>query len=681
MALKLNFSGDFFAAIQSLDETGTGGAHARQLTFVLLGAALPADLEQAASRPLFKTWPQLNLSDFDQQEVRPLQQGLQPVFSDQAQAIFARILYWTQGHPYLTQKLAQSGAETGSRGAPIEENRIEKFVDGLVKKEFSASTVRREPHFQSIREHLQRSPQQRRLLTLYRQVYAGKKVREDQQSSDQARLKLIGLVRAEEGQLRLRNQIYRQAFPPNSIQEKKSISWTPYLVKAGLALAALAILFLLGLTGYNLYQQRLGTLAIQAQDLAATFEETTDPDTRLVNLAALFRLGNQQDEAQRLFYALKPADQLALFEATNPEQRGADMITTIKGIYTSSNLENNEQNNALLGAMAQPLKQLEHTEHPGVIDLELEITNWLRGRTLYQEGQHRQAIGAYNVALSLNSDNPNLYFDRGLAMAALGDGPQALADLTTALNLDNRRQAQIQQLLTNDPQLYDALWAGAGEYQALAMLVPTPTVTPKPTQTPLPTPTPSPTQTPQRILPTPTPSPSPTPTSPTVPVLLFPPATPTPLPAATASIATGVFTLIAPSAAGDPTFGLTNFEWEWSGPVPSGYGFEVRVWREGSVPLGVHNAVLDNQNGNVQHLGGNKYRLNTNITDAAGIRGQSGDYLWTVALVQVSPDYADLGQQAAPGHLRFAAPRSGGGGGGEDDDKGGGGGGGAVGID
>jgi hypothetical protein len=71
--------------------------------------------------------------------------------------------------------------------------------------------------------------------------------------------------------------------------------------------------------------------------------------------------------------------------------------------------------------------------------------------------------------------------------------------------------------------------------------------------------------------------------------------------------------------------------------------------------------------------------LSTNITDAAGVKGQSGEYLWTVALVQIAPNYADLGRQAEPIHLRFAAPGSGGGGGNDDGGKGGGSGG--VGID
>lgn len=85
--------------------------------------------------------------------------------------------------------------------------------------------------------------------------------------------------------------------------------------------------------------------------------------------------------------------------------------------------------------------------------------------------------------------------------------------------------------------------------------------------------------------------------------------------------------------------------------------------------------MLDNQNGAIKNLGNNRYELNVNIKDAAGVLNNSGEYLWTVALVRITPKYRDLGQQAPPGRFLFAAPGSSGGGGKGDGDGGG------VGID
>jgi len=116
----------------------------------------------------------------------------------------------------------------------------------------------------------------------------------------------------------------------------------------------------------------------------------------------------------------------------------------------------------------------------------------------------------------------------------------------------------------------------------------------------------------------------------------------------------GQFTLLKPTL-DEPTYGLTDFEWRWDDPIGTDQGFEVRVWREGEPPAGVHNAVEDNLNGKVAAVGGNTYRLTVDIRDAAGVQGRGGEYLWTVVLVQISPEYRDLGKQATPGRLRFEA--------------------------
>jgi hypothetical protein len=213
-------------------------------------------------------------------------------------------------------------------------------------------------------------------------------------------------------------------------------------------------------------------------------------------------------------------------------------------------------------------------------------------------------------------------------------------------------------------------------------LTPSPTFSSPPTATRAP---PSPTFTTLPVPPTQTSSPTSTSNSvPTVtPALststpgLTPTASATSTP--TTSLPAGTFVLLKPLDPTQSSFGPVDFEWQWTGPVPLGYGFEVRVWREGEPVVGAHDAVLDNQNGNVKSVGENKYALNTNIKDAAGVENRAGEYLWTVALVQISPAYADLGQQASPARLRFEVAGGGGGGGGGS--GGGGGGGGGVGVD
>jgi hypothetical protein len=112
------------------------------------------------------------------------------------------------------------------------------------------------------------------------------------------------------------------------------------------------------------------------------------------------------------------------------------------------------------------------------------------------------------------------------------------------------------------------------------------------------------------------------------------------------------------------------FEWQWSGTLKEGQGFEIRLWRDGEPPQGVHNAVEDNTNGKVVPLDNNTYRLEVNkLGVSAPVKNRCGEYNWTVLLVQVTPQYQPLGVQAAPGRFIFKSPEcqdtgDGGGGGG-----------------
>lgn len=83
--------------------------------------------------------------------------------------------------------------------------------------------------------------------------------------------------------------------------------------------------------------------------------------------------------------------------------------------------------------------------------------------------------------------------------------------------------------------------------------------------------------------------------------------------------------------------------------------------------MGVHDAVLDNKEGNIEKLADGTYVLTADITDTPAVRKQSAEYNWTVYIVQIDPEYKTLDLQAEPGRLRFELPGAGGGGGGDSD--------------
>src|SRR5262249_19275886 len=123
---SLSFSTDeFFAAIRACYNRRTQDAEFERLTFCLLGVASPSDLIRDTRMTPFNIGRRIELADFTEAEAAILTIGLEvgelksPGRRPQeAQALLKRALYWTGGHPYLTQRLCQAVAQDPSvRGA------------------------------------------------------------------------------------------------------------------------------------------------------------------------------------------------------------------------------------------------------------------------------------------------------------------------------------------------------------------------------------------------------------------------------------------------------------------------------------------------------------------------------------------------------------------------------------
>jgi tetratricopeptide (TPR) repeat protein len=501
--LSLPFSDDFFAAIRAIYNARASDPEFSRLTFVLFGVATPSDLIKDRSRAPFNIGQGIDLDDFSRENTRALEKGLRDIYPEQHEAIFSRIYHWTNGHPYLTQKLCLAVAEIGN-GAPTD---VE--VDALVSRLFLSDETRKESNLQFIQDSIQTSPQQRQLVKLYRQVYTGKAVLENERSVVQNQLKLFGLVRVENGILKVRNEIYRHVFNQNWIEANSPVDWTRRFA----IISTVLVILLIGLVGLSIYWQ---SQEDRAQTFIDEFRNTTDPNARITSLAGLFDLPGFEEQAQQLFYKeMTPEDRLALFDSADPQAVGPQLITVVQALYTS--LENNERDNAMLHAMLQPLQKVDDARS---VNLQVGIEQWLEGRVFYDQAQYRQAVSAYNVVIRLNDRNPGVYFDRGLAYIGLADFDRALADFETVLGLDESRRARVEQVVINNPVLYDTVIAQGTANPAVVAVVPSPTNTPTPTSTPTLTPTPTSTA-------TPTPTTMPTPTSPPTPTVTISESAPT----------------------------------------------------------------------------------------------------------------------------------------------------------
>jgi len=177
--LRLPFSDDFFTAIRATYNARAKDRDFTRLSFILIGVASPSDLIKDHSRTPFNIGQGIKLIDFTQDSASILQDRLETLYPGQGTAIFSRVFHWTYGHPYLTQKLCQTIAQAEEDDWPDEK------IDELIEKLFLSEEARKETNLQFVQDSLQGHPLKRHLLHLYRRVYEGEEIAEDERSPEQ----------------------------------------------------------------------------------------------------------------------------------------------------------------------------------------------------------------------------------------------------------------------------------------------------------------------------------------------------------------------------------------------------------------------------------------------------------------------------------------------------------------
>jgi hypothetical protein len=211
---SLPFSTDeFFAAVRECYNRRSRDPIFDRLAVCLLGVAAPADLIRDERSTPFNIGRRIELTDFTDAEAAPLALGLGRT-GPLGEALLKRALYWTGGHPYLTQRLCQAVAEE-SRAVDA------AGVDRLCEAVFLCPRAQeRDDNLLFVREQLLRGQTDpARLLLLYAQVRAGKPVRDDERSPFVRALRLSGIVRPMDGILAVRNRIYARVFDPQWVAE------------------------------------------------------------------------------------------------------------------------------------------------------------------------------------------------------------------------------------------------------------------------------------------------------------------------------------------------------------------------------------------------------------------------------------------------------------------------------
>src|SRR5579871_3103488 len=264
---SLPFSADeFFAAIRECYNRRTEDPDYARLTFCLIGVATPSDLIRDTRTTPFNIGRRIELTDFTLEEAAPLEPPNLPSGG------LGRILYWTGGHPYLTQRLCQAvGANHAKLGY--------EAVDHQCEELFLASGAReRDANLLFVRDRILRSEVDRvGLLETYGQIWAGKRVRDDEANPLLSVLRLSGIVRAEGSYLRVRNRIYARVFDrawirtnmPDAELRRQKMAYRRGFIRAAV-ISAVIIMVTSG----------LAVIAVRNANLAATSARIAREETK-----------------------------------------------------------------------------------------------------------------------------------------------------------------------------------------------------------------------------------------------------------------------------------------------------------------------------------------------------------------------------------------------------------------
>jgi DNA-binding response OmpR family regulator len=221
---SLPFSTDeFFAAIRECYNRRVEDAELSRLTFCLLGVATPSDLIRDSRTTLFNIGRRIELLDFTTEEAQSLNRGLGAA-DEAARGILGRILYWTGGHPYLTQRLCRAIAEihavhgrTAARGRRSEVRSVDRICEDLF---FSRRAREEDDNLVFVQKLLLRNGADvPAVLALYEKIHRGDAPIPDDESDPTVNaLRLSGIVRNVKGRLAVRNRIYHRVFGPDWIQ-------------------------------------------------------------------------------------------------------------------------------------------------------------------------------------------------------------------------------------------------------------------------------------------------------------------------------------------------------------------------------------------------------------------------------------------------------------------------------
>jgi WD40 repeat protein len=238
-AERLPFASDLLASIRAANNARATDHELLRLSFALVCECDPRGLVNDDRLSPFVVSREIRLGDFDRDNLDIFATELHLPGDDAALAL-DRIYYWTNGQPYLSQKLARSVSRERVSGD------IAGHVDRIAKQQLAGrAALHSEPHMSHLhRQILSDRKYLEGLLNLYGKIRKGIDVEVDSESILHRRLLATGLVVASEsGKFAFRNRVYKRVFTSRWANENLPIQWRVPAIAVAVMLVLTAIPF------------------------------------------------------------------------------------------------------------------------------------------------------------------------------------------------------------------------------------------------------------------------------------------------------------------------------------------------------------------------------------------------------------------------------------------------------
>ena len=412
-AAELPFAEHLLASIRAAHNSRVTDPEFSRLGFALFGECDTQSLVSHDGLSPFAVSTEVKLVDFSREQLGIFRTELNLALDDADRAL-DRIFAWTNGQPYLTQKLARSVAREDFAGE------IHECVDRIVQQQLvGRSALHNEPHLSQISRKIVNDRKDREaLLTLYGKLRKGVAVAYAPESKIQRKLLSIGLVIVTpDGRLAPRNRVYASVFSAKWANENLSIHWRGPMIAIAIVFVIAALPFWYTQLLPRPYVRILSepavelTLAANAYDALQSFPGHADSANNLYrnHLSQRARRAESRDELNRIrSYAIRLPDgeafsneMLATFWerqmkiAMSLEQRDKVLIAALESLIvpeparrrTAANMIGNDYPQLVGTVPAQAAERVVYDGENQLLSFATgaKITQWsMSGNTLQQ---------------------------------------------------------------------------------------------------------------------------------------------------------------------------------------------------------------------------------------------------------------------------------------------------------